>query len=93
MFLASCVVMAPAYLLLSLPTTFWGFLATYFLVAVGHGMFKPVVISTVAKTTTEEEAREFSDLGIARELASKTAGGRKIIKRKRKKSGGYFRVG
>ena len=24
---------------------------------------------------------------------SKTAGGRKIIKRKRKKSGGYFRVG
>jgi dipeptide/tripeptide permease len=26
----------------------------YFLVAVGHGMFKPVVISTVAKTTNEE---------------------------------------
>jgi ribosomal protein L34 len=24
---------------------------------------------------------------------SKTAGGRKVIKRKRKKSGGYFRVG
>jgi dipeptide/tripeptide permease len=54
MFLASVVVMAPAYLLLSLPTTFWGFLSVYFLVAVGHGMFKPVVISTVAKTTTEK---------------------------------------
>jgi dipeptide/tripeptide permease len=54
MFLASVVVMAPAYLLLSVPRTFWGFLAVYFLVAVGHGMFKPVVISTVAKTTNEE---------------------------------------
>jgi dipeptide/tripeptide permease len=54
MFLASVVVMAPAYLLLSLPTTFWGFLSVYVLVAVGHGMFKPVVISTVAKTTNEK---------------------------------------
>ena len=56
MFLASVVVMAPAYLLLSLPTTFWGFLSVYFLVAVGHGMFKPVVISTVAKTTNVRPA-------------------------------------
>jgi POT family proton-dependent oligopeptide transporter len=54
MFLASTFVMAPAYLLLSLPTGFWPFLGTYFLVAVGHGMFKPVVISTVAKATNEE---------------------------------------
>ena len=54
MFLASCLVMTPAYLLLGLPTSFWGFLAVYLLVAIGHGMFKPVVISTVAKTTTEK---------------------------------------
>jgi dipeptide/tripeptide permease len=27
MFLASCVVMAPAYVLLQFPTTFWGFFA------------------------------------------------------------------
>ncbi len=54
MFLASVVVMAPAYILLAAPRTFWGFLSVYFLVAVGHGMFKPVVISTVAKTTTPE---------------------------------------
>jgi len=54
LFLASAVVMAPAYILLAAPRTFWGFLSVYFLVAVGHGMFKPVVISTVAKTTTEE---------------------------------------
>jgi dipeptide/tripeptide permease len=54
MFLASVVVMAPAYILLAAPRTFWGFLGVYFLVAVGHGMFKPVVISTVARTTTDE---------------------------------------
>ncbi len=54
MFLASTVVMAPAYLLLSLPTGFWPFLGTYFLVAVGHGMFKPAVISTVVKSTNEQ---------------------------------------
>jgi dipeptide/tripeptide permease len=53
MFLASAVIMAPAYILLAAPRTFWGFLGVYFLVAVGHGMFKPVVISTVAKTTDE----------------------------------------
>jgi len=54
MFLASVLVMAPAYLLLSRPTTFWGFLSVYVLLAVGHGMFKPVVISTVAKSTNEQ---------------------------------------
>ncbi|UCG51630.1 MAG: MFS transporter [Candidatus Latescibacterota bacterium] len=54
MFLASCAVMVPGYLLLGIPNGFWGFLAVYFLVAVGHGMFKPVVISTVAKSTTEK---------------------------------------
>ncbi len=54
MFLASAVVMAPAYILLVAPRTFWGFLGVYFLVAVGHGMFKPVVISTVAKSTNEK---------------------------------------
>ncbi len=54
MFLSSCVVMIPGYLLLSLPETFWSFLAVYFLVAIGHGMFKPVVISSVAKAVTKE---------------------------------------
>jgi len=54
MFVASSVVMVPGYLLLGIPDGFWGFLAVYFLVAVGHGMFKPVVISTVAKSTTKE---------------------------------------
>jgi dipeptide/tripeptide permease len=51
MFLASCAVMLPAYMMLGIPTTFAGFFLVYMLVAVGHGMFKPVVISTIAKTT------------------------------------------
>jgi len=54
MFFAACAVMIPGYLLLGYPTSFWGFFAVYFLVAVGHGMFKPVVISTITKTTTPE---------------------------------------
>ncbi|MBD3220671.1 MFS transporter [bacterium] len=54
MFLASCAVMVPGYLLLQLPETLWSFMAIYLLVAVGHGMFKPVVISSVAKAVTEE---------------------------------------
>lgn len=56
MFLASCLVMIPGYLMLGIPNGFWGFLAVYFLVAVGHGMFKPVVISTVTKSTTDENS-------------------------------------
>lgn len=54
MFIASTMIMAPAYLLLQFPTSFWAFFAVYLLVAVGHGMFKPVVISTVALTTNEK---------------------------------------
>ncbi len=54
MFIASTVVMIPGYLLLGIPTSFWGFFLVYLLVAVGHGMFKPVVISTIARTTTEK---------------------------------------
>ncbi len=54
MFVAASLVMVPGYLLLSIPSTFWGFLGVYVLVAVGHGMFKPVVISTVTKSTTEK---------------------------------------
>ncbi len=54
MFLASFLVISPSYLLLSLPTSFWGFLTVFMFVAIGHGMFKPVVLGTVAKTTTQK---------------------------------------
>ena len=53
MFLLSFVVMCPTYVMLSLPTTFWAFFAVYLFLAVGHGMFKPVVLGTIAKTTDE----------------------------------------
>ena len=54
MFLASCLVMVPGYLMLGIPQGVSGFLMVYLFVAVGHGMFKPVVISTVAKCTDEK---------------------------------------
>jgi len=54
MFLSSCLVMIPGYLMLGIPRGVGGFLAVYLLVAVGHGMFKPAVISTVAKCTDEK---------------------------------------
>lgn len=53
MFLLSAAVMIPGYLLLHLPRSFYTFFLVYLLVACGHGMFKPIVISTVVKSTTE----------------------------------------
>lgn len=53
MFLISATLMVPGYLLLHLPRSFYSFFAVYLLVACGHGMFKPVVISTVVKSTNE----------------------------------------
>lgn len=53
-FALSAAVMVPGYLLLQLPHSFYPFFAAYLLVACGHGMFKPVVISTVVRSTTEK---------------------------------------
>ncbi len=50
----SYILIAPAYLLLAIPNTFWGFFLVYMAVAVGHGMFKPVIVGSVAKTTDEK---------------------------------------
>lgn len=54
MFVLSAAVMVPGYLLLHLPHTFYGFFLVYILVACGHGMFKPVVLSTIVKTTSAQ---------------------------------------
>ncbi len=54
MFMASFLVMAPGYLALQHAQSFASFLLVYTLVAIGHGMFKPVVIATVAKSTNEK---------------------------------------
>lgn len=51
MFMWSFMVMAPGYLLLQFAKDFWSFFAIYTFVAIGHGMFKPVVVATVAKAT------------------------------------------
>ncbi len=53
MFLASFMLMSPMYIFLSMPTSFWGFFTVYFFIAIGHGMFKPVVVGTIAKLTDE----------------------------------------
>lgn len=53
MFLLSAMVMVPGYLLLHVPRSFYTFFLVYLFVACGHGMFKPVVISTVVKSTNE----------------------------------------
>jgi dipeptide/tripeptide permease len=51
MFALSAAVMVPGYLLLHLPRSFAMFFLVYLLVACGHGMFKPVVLSTVVRST------------------------------------------
>ena len=51
MFMWSFLVMVPGYLGLQFARTFWSFFAIYTVVAIGHGMFKPVVVATVAKAT------------------------------------------
>lgn len=51
MFMASFMVMAPGYLVLQFAKDFWSFFLVYTFVAIGHGMFKPVVVATVAKAS------------------------------------------
>ncbi len=50
----SFVVMAPAYFLLGQFKSMGGFFAMYMLVALGAAMFKPVIIGTISKTTTDK---------------------------------------
>jgi dipeptide/tripeptide permease len=46
--------MTPSYWLLGQPSGFWGFFFVFLLVAIGAATFKPVVVGTVAHTTTEK---------------------------------------
>ncbi|MBD3225370.1 MAG: MFS transporter [Caldithrix sp.] len=54
MLIAAFAVLAPAYYLLGQFSTVPTFFLAYMMVAVGAGMFKPVIIGTVTKTTTEK---------------------------------------
>ncbi len=53
-FMVAFAVMTPAYYLLGQFTTYHGFFAVFLLVALGAAIFKPVVVGTIARTTTEE---------------------------------------
>jgi dipeptide/tripeptide permease len=54
MLLAAFLVLTPAYYLLGEFKTFPTFFMAFMLVALGAGMFKPVIIGTVTKTTNEK---------------------------------------
>ncbi|HFE53170.1 MAG TPA: MFS transporter [Bacteroidetes bacterium] len=47
-------ILAPAYLLLGQFHSYAGFFFAFLLVAIGAATFKPVIVGTVARTTTEE---------------------------------------
>lgn len=53
MFLGAFIVLAPAYWLLGEARGFWAFFAAYMLVALGAATFKPLVVGTVARVTTQ----------------------------------------
>lgn len=48
------LILTPAYYLLGQFTTFPTFFLAYMLVAIGAGTFKPIIIGTITKTTTEK---------------------------------------
>lgn len=54
MFIASFIIMAPCYYLLGHMKDMWSFMAVFMLVALGAGIFKPVVIGTIGRTTNAE---------------------------------------
>jgi len=54
MFVIAYAILVPAYFLLGQFDSYGGFFVVFLLVAVGAAVFKPVVVGTVAHTTTEE---------------------------------------
>ena len=51
MFILAFTIMAPSYFLLSFAKDLWSFIAIFMLVALGAGIFKPVVTGTIGRTT------------------------------------------
>lgn len=51
MFILSFIIMTPCYYLLGQIKDIWGFTAVFMLVALGAGIFKPVVTGTIGRTT------------------------------------------
>jgi len=57
MFLLAFSILTPAYWLLGQLNTFWTFLAGFLFLAVGAAIFKPVVVGTVARTSSERNSQ------------------------------------
>ncbi|MEM8492117.1 MAG: MFS transporter [Pseudomonadota bacterium] len=53
LFIVAYIVLAPSYFLLGQVSGFWPFFGFYLLVAVGAAIFKPLVVGTVARSSTE----------------------------------------
>jgi POT family proton-dependent oligopeptide transporter len=56
MFIIAYTILTPAYFLLGQFHSYFGFFMMFLLVAVGAATFKPVVVGTVARTTTADNA-------------------------------------
>ncbi|NIM18708.1 MAG: MFS transporter [Candidatus Latescibacteria bacterium] len=54
MFIVAYAILTPAYFLLGQAHSYIGFFFVFLFVAVGAAIFKPVVVGTVARTTTEK---------------------------------------
>ena len=57
MFLLAYAILTPCYYMLGTYTTYGGFLLGFLCVAVGAAIFKPVVVGTVARTTSEQTSQ------------------------------------
>lgn len=57
MFLLAYAILTPCYYLLGKATTYGGFLLAFMCVAVGAAIFKPVVVGTVARTTSQQTSQ------------------------------------
>ncbi|WP_440876135.1 MFS transporter [Thalassotalea sp. PLHSN55] len=53
MFLISFILMAPSYYFLGYATSLGSFISIFMLIALGAGIFKPVVIATISRTTDQ----------------------------------------
>lgn len=57
MFILAYAILTPAYFSLGYYNSYNGFLFGYLMVAIGAAIFKPVVVGTVARTTTEANSQ------------------------------------
>jgi len=64
MLLASFAVLATGYYLCSLATGFWTFFWFFMLVALGAGMFKPMISATIGQTTSDSNEKRSVGYGI-----------------------------